>query len=144
MVFSSISELYTPHPLSDCRLLLSVKPAASVQKFMQASGGSCFSCGVGNHLSWYVRKLCHILRSSNNVLSTEARPFVMAVAKALFRLNLKPLRTGHIEKMKFRRPVIDCIWSVEAIFWERMSLMVIIVLVFFSSGRLRVKFIVSK
>jgi hypothetical protein len=69
---------------------------------------------------------------------------VLAVAKALFRLNLKPLRKGQIEEMKFRCPVIDCIWSVEAIFWERVSLMAIIVLFFFSPGRLRVKFIVSK
>ncbi len=104
----------------------------------QFTVGDCRSSN--NVLSTGVRPFV----SSNNVLSTGVRPFVMAVAKALFRLNLKPLRKGHIEEMKFRRPVIDCIWRVEAIFWERMSLMAIIVLFFFSSGRLCVKFIVSK
>ncbi len=86
---------------------LSGKPAASVQRFRQAIGGSCFSWGIGSQNSGVRRKLFQTLRSSRSWTLILVEPSVMACATALFRLNLKLLRKGHMEEMKLRRPATD-------------------------------------
>ncbi len=135
MVSPLMFEPFTPHPMFEVQMALSGKPAASVQKFRQEIGGSCFSWGIGSQNSGICKKLFQTLRSSKSWILILVEPSVMACATALFKLNLKLLRKGHIEEMKLRRPATDCICRVEAVPRPRMLLIASIVFVLLSSGR---------